>query len=87
MVSGAEKIGSTSENLQTSQEKHPLENMPSFEDHMRQMQSSELGSSTPEHSNESDKTIDNLFDRLGHGVGEGYFDSRRIISNSATSDK
>lgn len=25
--------------------------------------------------NESDKTIDNLFDRLGRGVGEGYFEN------------
>lgn len=74
MISGAEKIGSTSENLQTSQAKHPLEDVSSFEDHICQMQSSELDSSTPEHSNESDKTIDNLFDRLGHGVGEGYFE-------------
>lgn len=74
MISGAEKIGSTSENLQTSQAKYPLEDVSSFEDHICQMQSSELDSSTPEHSNESDKTIDNLFDRLGHGVGEGYFE-------------
>lgn len=74
MISGAEKIGSTSENPQTSIEKHPLEGMPSFKEHMRQMKSSELDSPNLEQLNESDKTIDNLFDRLGRGTGEGYFE-------------
>lgn len=70
MVNGAERVG---EPIETNTEKHPLEDMPSFEEHMRQMESSELDSPKPEQLNESDKTIDNLFDRLGRGVGEGYF--------------
>lgn len=74
MISGAERVGSTGENAQTGAEKHPLEDMPSFEDHMRQMESSELDSPSLEQLNESDKTIDNLFDRLGRGAGEGYFE-------------
>lgn len=75
MISGAERVGSTGENAQTGAEKHPLEDMPSFEDHMRQMESSELDSPSLEQLNESDKTIDNLFDRLGRGAGEGYFEN------------
>ena len=64
MVNGAERVG---EPIETNTEKHPLEDMPSFEEHMRQMESSELDSPKPEQLNESDKTIDNLFDRLGRG--------------------
>ncbi len=39
MFSGAERISSTEEDVQASAEKHPLEDMPSFEEHMRQMES------------------------------------------------
>lgn len=39
MIGGAEKINSSSEAVQTGTEKHPLEDMPSFEEHMRQMES------------------------------------------------
>ena len=31
MISNAEKVGSTSENLRASQEKHPLEDVPPFD--------------------------------------------------------
>ena len=48
--------------------------MPSFEDHMRQMKSPELDSPNLKQLNESDKTIDNLFDRIGRSAGEGYFE-------------
>lgn len=37
MVSIAERISSTGEGVQASTEKHPLEDMPSFEEHMHQM--------------------------------------------------
>lgn len=73
MIGGAEKVGSTGENSQMSIEQHPLEDMPSFEDHMHQIGSSETESLEKERLNESDKIIDNLFDRLGRGIGEGYF--------------
>lgn len=39
MVGGVEKNSSSNEAIQTSAEKHPLEDMPSFEEHMRQMES------------------------------------------------
>lgn len=39
MIGGTEKISSSSEAMQTGAEKHPLEDMPSFEEHMRQMES------------------------------------------------
>ena len=39
MIGGAEKISSSSEAVQAGAEKHPLEDMPSFEEHMRQMES------------------------------------------------
>lgn len=74
MVSGLKEIKSTEGNLQAGQGRHLLEEMPSYEDHMRQMASRELSSSASEHLNESDKTIDKLFDRLGHKIGEGYFE-------------
>lgn len=41
MISDTEKVGSTGESPQTSIEKHPLEDMPSFEDHVYQIESSE----------------------------------------------
>lgn len=43
MIGGAEKISSSSEAVQTGTEKHPLEDMPSFEEHMRQMESAKAG--------------------------------------------
>ena len=73
MISNSERISSTSENTHTGAE-HQLENMPSFEDHMRQMKSPELDSPNLKQLNESDKTIDNLFDRIGRSAGEGYFE-------------
>ena len=39
MIGGAEKISSSSEAVQAGAEKHPLEDMPSSEEHMRQMES------------------------------------------------
>lgn len=39
MIGGAKEISSSSEAVQTGTEKHPLEDMPSFEEHMRQMES------------------------------------------------
>ena len=75
MIGGAEEISSSSEAVQTGTEKHPLEDMPSFEEHMRQIESSETETLSRERLNESDKTIDNLFDRLGRGAGEGYFEN------------
>lgn len=43
MIGGAEKISSSSEAVQTGTEKHPLEDMSSFEEHMRQMESAKAG--------------------------------------------
>ena len=39
MIGGTEKVGSINENSQMSIEKHPLEDIPSFEEHMRQVES------------------------------------------------
>ncbi|MDO5451530.1 MAG: hypothetical protein Q4F56_00360, partial [Candidatus Saccharibacteria bacterium] len=71
MINGAERVGDSSE-INTEQQKHPLEQIPSLEEHMQQFESSE-SSSNPEQLNGSDKTIDRLFDRIGRGAGEGYF--------------
>ena len=39
MIGGTEKVGSINENSQMSIEKHPLEDTPSFEEHMCQVES------------------------------------------------
>ena len=81
MTSNTEKIDSTSEKASATQAKHVLDGMPSFEDHMHQMKSQETNSSAAEHLDQSDKTIDKILNKLGHGIGEGYFENPdRLIS-------
>lgn len=63
MIRSPERFSSIGENTQAGAEKQPLQNTPS----------SELESSRLEQLNGSDKTIDNLFGRLGKNAGEGYF--------------
>ena len=45
MTGDIEKVGSTSESSHVSAEKHPLEKMPSFEEHIKQLEisSSQIG--------------------------------------------
>lgn len=63
MIRSPERFSSISENTQAGAERQPLQNTPS----------SELDSSRSEQLNGSDKTIDDLFGRIGKSAGEGYF--------------
>ncbi len=79
MISSTEKNGNSLE-TDIEQQKHPLEQMPSFKEHMQQFESSKT-SSNPEQLNGSDKTIDKLFDRIGREAGEGYFNDPDELLN------
>ena len=81
MLNGAEKVNNLSE-ADKGQQKHPLEQMPSFEEHMRKIKSSEVMDDS-EKLNASDKTIDNLFDKVGREAGKGYFEKPDVVFDLA----
>lgn len=79
MINGAEKISNSSE-TNTEQQKHPLEQMPSFEEHMQRFESSQ-NTNNSEQLNGSDGMIDRLFDRIGRESSEGYFNDPDKLAN------
>jgi|GEM_PF-3602107 len=74
MISCAEGVESTPENTQIGTNKTPLGDLLSFEDSVGQTKSVETNLAMPKNPDESDRTIDKLFDKLGHGIGVGYFE-------------
>ncbi|MCR5700434.1 MAG: hypothetical protein K6G49_03370 [Candidatus Saccharibacteria bacterium] len=68
MSFSAEKINNNPENQQSLS--HPLEDMPSFDEHLRQIESA---AESPEPFPKSDEIVDRIFDRTGRGHREGYF--------------
>ena len=73
MINSAERNSGSSEiSAEQQNQKHPLEKMPTFEEHMRSLESANP-KDTAELVGSSDKTIDRLFNRIGREAGEGYF--------------
>ena len=72
-----EKIG---EPTSANTEKHPLGDMPSFDDYIRQSDTSAEEVSEAQ-IDESDKLVEKVFDKLGHGVGENYFSDPGMLVN------
>lgn len=79
MISSAERVGNSAE-VNTEQQKHPLEEMPSFEEHMKNIEASNREDNA-EVIGGSDKTIERIFDRIGRETGEGYFNDPDKLAN------
>ena len=92
MFSGAERISPTE--VQTSAEKHPLEDIPSFEEHMRQMESAkadqlgalEADSEQAEAGNDED-TIERYKNAIGEITSEQKSNSPVNLSEKLEQEK